>query len=128
MRINQLEKKLSAVYMLDGTGLALIKNVSNSDSVEDEDEDDNDVNFSDNDSENEEVTNTPETLQLILPSSITAACRSSKGLESFAEQESKLRIGQMNDALRELRLVLGEKSMTFRTKVCISCGIKWASD
>jgi hypothetical protein len=39
------------------------------------------------------------------------------GLESIAHIEARLQVGQINDALQQLRIALGEKSLIYREKV-----------
>ena len=60
---------------------------------------------------------TPELYLLSLPSSLAPGEIARNSLESFATIEAELRRGQINDALHELRLALGEKSLSFRAEV-----------
>lgn len=55
--------------------------------------------------------------QLSLPSSFSQEERANRGLRTLARQELDLRKGQANDALQELRLAIGQKSLLLRTKV-----------
>src|ERR1700759_476209 len=56
---------------------------------------------------------TPELYLLSLPSSLAPGEITRNSLESFATIEAELRRGQINDVLHELRLALGEKSLSF---------------
>lgn len=76
----------------------------------DEDEDD----FSDDE---EEVENAPEKAILLLPSNLTTQCQNQLDLGNLCKQEAALRIGQMNDALQQLKMTLGGKSLVMRKKV-----------
>jgi len=59
----------------------------------------------------------PETVALLLPSSIgVQACREA-GYSTFVRQERTLRVGQANDALQGLRLALSRKAVIFREGV-----------
>lgn len=59
----------------------------------------------------------PEFSVLVLPSSLGEETAGNLGLQELCKQEISLRIGQVNDALNELRLSLGEKSLLLRKKV-----------
>ena len=55
----------------------------------------------------------PETVVLLLPSSIgIQSCREA-GYSNFVRQELKLQVGQANDALQGLRLSLSQKAVIF---------------
>ncbi|KAJ8507467.1 hypothetical protein ONZ45_g10166 [Pleurotus djamor] len=56
----------------------------------------------------------PENATVPLPSSLNAAKRASVGWEGLGIQEEKLRVAQMEDALKGLRIALGEKLMRFQ--------------
>jgi hypothetical protein len=58
-----------------------------------------------------------EDMRLLMPSALGAAYCHRKGQSSLLDQEIKLREGQANDALEELRLALVEKSLIYRTEV-----------
>ncbi|KAL6298289.1 hypothetical protein BKA93DRAFT_830835 [Sparassis latifolia] len=58
----------------------------------------------------------PENITLLLPSSLGIKQCKTVGWESIAQQELQLRVGQANDCLEDLRLLLGHKSLLFRTK------------
>ena len=59
-------------------------------------------------------------MTLFLPSNLSKEVRQLQNLDEMGNWEAKLRIGQMNDALRQLRIALGEKSMIYRANVCFS--------
>jgi hypothetical protein len=108
-RIIKFEKKLSALNIMDN--------------VESEDlirvgvyKDEEDEEFSDDE---EEVQNAPEKAILLLPSNLIPNCRNQLGLEGLSQQEAELRVGQMNDALQQLKVALGGKSLIMRKKVGI---------
>ena len=64
-----------------------------------------------------EATVHPETMMVSLPSSLAPGEIKRLGLTVIAEQEERLRRGQVNDALEGLRLALGAKSLLLRTHV-----------
>lgn len=72
----------------------------------------------DSDAEVETEADCPEDAVIFLPSQMKRAERERCGLVDMGHQEAALRIGQMNDALHSLRMVLGEKSLMLRTSVC----------
>jgi hypothetical protein len=59
----------------------------------------------------------PETVELLLPSSLGPAWCSLVENEKIVKQEISLRIGQANDALHHLRISLTEKSFLFRNQI-----------
>lgn len=67
--------------------------------------------------EDEDDAAEPERMSLTLPSSLGKDHISKLGLEELASQEVELRCGQANDALAEIRIGLGHKSLLFRTKI-----------
>ncbi len=81
---------------------------SNNDKMVDRDLDDDDE---------ENLAEYPERLSVLMPSSLGRDFIEEHGLETLASQEIRLRVGQANDALADLRLELGHKSLLFRTKV-----------
>jgi hypothetical protein len=74
--------------------------------------------------DNSEGGERPERMRLLLPSSLGKDRVVQLGLESLASQEIELRQGQANDALADLRIELGHKSLLFRTKVRQSSNTK----
>ncbi|KAL6304097.1 hypothetical protein BKA93DRAFT_750027 [Sparassis latifolia] len=58
----------------------------------------------------------PENITLLLPSSLGIEQCKTVGWESIAQQKLQLWVGQANDCLEDLRLLLGHKSLLFRTK------------
>jgi hypothetical protein len=108
-RIIKFEKKLSALDIMDNVESGDLVRVGVSKDEEDEE-------FSDDE---EEVQNTPERVILLLPSNLIPNCRNRLGLEGLSQQEAELRIGQMNDALQQLKVALGGKSLIMRKKVRI---------
>jgi hypothetical protein len=64
-----------------------------------------------------EMAMMPELDMLSLPSSLAPGEIDRNALESIAMVEAELRHGQIHDALHELRLALGEKSLCFRAEV-----------
>lgn len=107
-RITNFEKKLSALTVMD--------NVENADIIRVGVSEDQEEEFSDDD---EEVENAPEKSILLLPSNLTLNCRNRLGLDGLSKQEAELRMGQMNDALQQLKVALGGKSLIMRKKVRI---------
>ena len=108
--IIKFEKKLSALNVMDhveGNGLMRIGATTDGESEQ----------FSGDDGE--EVQSTPEQAILLLPSNITPECQNRLRLDGISQQEGELWIGQMNDALQQLKAQLGEKSLIMQTKVRI---------
>lgn len=60
---------------------------------------------------------TPEKERITIPSSLALGEIERLSLDSVALVEAELRKGQINDALEDLRLALGEKSLCFRAEV-----------
>ena len=58
-----------------------------------------------------------EDLSILLPSSLSWEWCDRHNLQALAEKEAKLRIGQANDAIHNVRLALGFKSALFRDHV-----------
>jgi hypothetical protein len=56
----------------------------------------------------------PEKALLLLPSNIGLARCIALGYQSFANQEKRLRVGQMNDSLHGLRMAISRKAVIFR--------------
>jgi hypothetical protein len=65
-----------------------------------------------------------ECLSLCMPSSLGQNIVKEAGLETLALQEIELRLGQANDALGDLRVELGHKSLLYRTKLRYSKNTK----
>ena len=82
----------------------------------DETKDEEDKDLDDDHGDDEELL-FPEKIILPLPSSIGQSRCSELGLSNLAYQEIKLRQGQANECLHELRLALGLKSAIFRKMV-----------
>lgn len=61
---------------------------------------------------------TPEREQITLPSALAPGEIERLSLQSIAMIEVELQKGQVSDALENLHLALGEKSLCFRTQVC----------
>ena len=61
--------------------------------------------------------NMAEQTPLGLPSNLSPVVFDDESLKRLAEQELTLRRGQANDALHQLRLLLGHKSFQFRTSI-----------
>ena len=59
----------------------------------------------------------PDQVEIPLPSTIGRKRCRERGLDDLCDMELKLRTGQANDALHEIRLLLAEKSVLFRTSV-----------
>lgn len=59
----------------------------------------------------------PESAIISLPSQLGYDVVVASGLEDIASEELSLRIGQANDALHQIRLAIGYKSVLFRTAV-----------
>lgn len=58
-----------------------------------------------------------ENVTLFLPSTFGHPACSAANVEAIAKKERKLRVGQANDALHQLRLAIGQKSFMFRTRL-----------
>jgi hypothetical protein len=58
-----------------------------------------------------------EQLSLCMPSSLGQKTLEEAGLKMLTLQEIELRVGQVNDALGDLRVELGQKALLFRTKI-----------
>jgi hypothetical protein len=86
-------------------------------STEDENDDGDDANDIPDDDDPDEQVEWAEHLALVMPSTFTAEHCLSLGLGILMQQEIKLREGQANDALEELRTALAEKSLLYRTKI-----------
>lgn len=59
----------------------------------------------------------PEHIRLNLPSAFSSHDREKLGLREIAIQEGKLREGQANDCLSQIRILLGNKFLLFRKQV-----------
>lgn len=59
----------------------------------------------------------PETVQLVLPSTIGRERCLDRGLDHLLAKEMKLRKGQMHDALDQIMVAIGYKSFLFKHKV-----------
>lgn len=90
-----------------------------------DDDDDVDDPFVDNNSndkaDDEEIpqqTVHPEKLKIRMPSSIFASVpHKPRAFLRLAEQEKQLRVGEANEAIQNLRLDIGHKSLLFSTKI-----------
>jgi hypothetical protein len=67
--------------------------------------------------ENHSEFEEPEKQLLLLPSAILNGSQNNFGVLAQASQELEIRIGTANDALHDLRMALGCKSLVFRTSV-----------
>lgn len=59
----------------------------------------------------------PECFRISLPSGMSQTIRGVRGLDHAVELEVQLRAGQCNDALKAIRLALGQKAFLFRTQI-----------
>ena len=59
----------------------------------------------------------PECFRISLPSGMSKTVRGVHGLDHAAELEVQLQVGQCNDALKAIRLALGQKAFLFRTQI-----------
>lgn len=64
--------------------------------------------------------NVPEKIRLLLPSNIDNTAFTSIGLKQLAKKELSFREGQANDALHQIQIALGHKSLLFRTKIRVN--------
>jgi hypothetical protein len=85
-------------------------------STEDEDGVNHANEIPDND-DNDEQVEFAENLALVMPSTLSAEHCLHLGLGILMEQEIKLREGQANDALEQLRTALAVKSLLYRTTI-----------
>jgi len=83
---------------------------NNEDEEEEEEEEEEEA-------EDEDEAEWAEDLVLVMPSRLGAEECHRLGLHTLMRQEIKLREGQANDALEELRTSLAEKSLLYRTKI-----------
>lgn len=58
-----------------------------------------------------------ENITLFLPSTVGKDACVEANIQSIARKERKLRVGQANDSLHQLRLVIGQKSFMFRNQL-----------
>ncbi len=70
-----------------------------------------------NDGEDEPRVLAPEHVTIALPSTLGAPLCNRHGLSKLLKQERQLRVGQMNDALHQVRVGVGLKSLLYRTEV-----------
>lgn len=111
VRINALEKKADMFMVLDDA----VKWANDKGKRRDGDDESSGDEWNDEDGEDDALL--PEEAKLPLPSSLAIGEAERLGLDEFANQEARLRKGQINDALDGLRLSLGEKSLLLRTEV-----------
>lgn len=115
-------------YYIDSLELVLHDDQDDSDMTEgDKDASDMEDDFSlwDDDSESAEDSADsaevdachPEDVSLALPSSFGVAACNAAGISAQVDQEMDLRIGQANDALHQLRVLLGHKVYLYRTSI-----------
>ena len=109
LRITSFERKGNAFLKLD-------EDVQWMGDADEEEEDDDGYRSEVSDVE-EVLEIMPETRLLAVPSSLAPGEIDRLGLVDLARQEAELRRGQINDALEGLRMVLGEKSLYYRTDV-----------
>jgi len=114
-QINAFEKRWSAVGMLGNfDGIHLVNELSEAEIETDADGEEESDGFEDID---DETGTKPEAVVLLLPSNLTPQDRQALGWEEMGKKEARLWVGQINDALQQLRIALGGKALTFREKV-----------
>lgn len=106
-KIGAYENKVATLGVFNNEGCVELEPRIHSDSLEEDG----------SDGEVEEEADCPEHAVIFLPSQMNQMERQRCGLVEMGNQEAALRIGQMNDALHSLRMVLGEKSLMLRTSV-----------
>jgi hypothetical protein len=105
LRITSFERK--------GNTLNLDEDINWIEDVEGDAKDDDKSQYS-KDSETEDIPEKmPETKSLALPSSLAPREIDRLGLVYLARQEAALQRGQINDALEDLQMALGEKSLIY---------------
>ena len=115
IRITNYEQHWSGLISFAGEAIDLEANHLLNE--EDEDKDDEDDLGTADEWENNSDGFQPEAVTIFLPSNVSRENHLQHGLEDMAACEAKLRVGQMNDTLQQLRIALGEKSLIFREKV-----------
>jgi len=115
LKIGAYENKVATLGVFDDEGCVELEPRICSDTLLEED---------DSDVEAEEEADYPEHAVIFLPSQLKETERQRCGLVEMGNQEAALRIGQINDALHSLRMVLGEKSLMLRTSVRNACSQK----
>ncbi len=83
----------------------------------DDDEDAGMFLLPEDESEDPEMSLTPEQIPIFLPSTIGIRADSGDLFSRLGEKELQLRVGQMDEALSELRLALAQKAFVFREGV-----------
>lgn len=83
---------------------------------EEEGEDCNDP-FEEVTEDGDSLAQNPEDLPLFMPSNIQHLAARGGNIPNYSVQESELRLGQMNDALAQLRIALANKSLKLRKDV-----------
>ncbi|KAJ8699116.1 hypothetical protein PTI98_002269 [Pleurotus ostreatus] len=105
-------------------GLGSVGDSDSDDKMEDSDSDEGEEDGNDEDgymphvgspnADCKSIGQTPEQMSICFPSSFTAEERVRMGWTKLAEQEVQLQEAQINDALHNLRISLGKKSLRFR--------------
>ncbi|KDQ25213.1 hypothetical protein PLEOSDRAFT_1106154 [Pleurotus ostreatus PC15] len=105
-------------------GLGSVGDSDSGDEMEDSDSDEGEEDGNDEDgymphvgssnADCKSIGQTPEQMGICFPSSFTAEERVRMGWTKLAEQEVQLQEAQINDALHDLRISLGKKSLRFR--------------
>ncbi|KII83158.1 hypothetical protein PLICRDRAFT_119732, partial [Plicaturopsis crispa FD-325 SS-3] len=118
-RIDTFNKKGSQFFdNIDAREGNLLPAVEDNVEELDESEEDGETDHEGNDDDSEEdEAEWPEHMPLWMPSSLKSRETMDIGINSLASQERKLRQGQANDDLEELRLALGHKSLLYRTEL-----------
>jgi hypothetical protein len=88
---------------------------------QDKDDDAEDGNFNFDD---ELIESNPENFKLWMPSSIGGSAAAELGLGDLVEEEIRLRVGQANDCLDDLRTHLGHKSVLYRMNFRSSTSVR----
>jgi hypothetical protein len=83
-------------------------------------DDEEDLDEDDDDEEDVQLSTSPETAYLPLPSHLGQDYFKNPGIAALAAEEVQLRIDQASDSLQKLRLSLGLKSSLFRTKIAMA--------
>ena len=110
LRITSFEQRGNAFLNLDDEVRWLAEDERGGDENDEGD-------YSDDSNMEDVLEDVPETKALALPSSLAPGEIGQLGLNDLAGQEATLRQGQINDALKGLRMALGEKSLLYRTEV-----------
>lgn len=115
---DQRHKLLARISTFHHTAENFYSTLQDDNLLLEDDDDEGAQDSDDDDDEGEEEGARPEDLRLKMPSSLMQSFdQASRELRQLASQELKLREGQANDALKQLRLLIGHKTLLFKESV-----------